>query len=127
MSDAWKPRVEVACPRGAHAVARLADARLPPDVEVGVYRIAQELLTNVLKHAQARNVQVQLLRNKGHLVLIIEDEGVGFDQGRASNGMGMRNLHDRARVLRGTLDIVPGVDRGTIATLRVPLNNGNTA
>ena len=99
--------------------------RLAQHVETGVYRIAQELVNNIIKHAQARNVQVQLLRNKGHLVLIVEDDGVGIDPARASIGLGMRGLRDRARVLHGTLDIERGADRGTIATLRVPLTNGN--
>ena len=102
------------------------EQRLPHHMETGVYRIAQELLNNTIKHAQAQNVQVQLLRNKGHLVLIMEDDGVGIDPARATNGMGLRGLRDRARVLHGTLDIEPGVDRGTIATLRVPLTNGNS-
>lgn len=101
------------------------DERLPASVETGVYRIAQELVNNIIKHAQARNVQVQLLRNKGHLVLIVEDDGRGIDPERARNGFGMRSLRDRARVLHGTLDILPGPDQGTIATLRVPLTNGN--
>lgn len=99
------------------------DERLPVSVETGVYRIAQELVNNVIKHAQARTVQVQLLRNKGHLVLMVEDDGVGIDPARARNGFGVRGLHDRARVLHGTLEIVPGPDKGTIATLRVPLTN----
>ncbi len=101
------------------------EERLPASVETGVYRIAQELVNNVIKHAQARNVQVQLLRNKGHLVLIVEDDGIGIDPERARNGFGMRSLRDRARVLHGMLDIIPGADSGTIATLRVPLTNGN--
>lgn len=98
--------------------------RLSTPVETGVYRIAQELVNNVIKHARARNVQVQLLRNKGHLVLIVEDDGIGIDPERARNGFGMRSLRDRARVLHGTLDILPGPDNGTIATLRMPLTNG---
>jgi signal transduction histidine kinase len=101
------------------------EQRLGRAVEVGVYRIAQELLNNVVKHAGARNVQVQLLRNKGHLVLIVEDDGVGFDPAQNSNGVGMRSLMDRARILHGTLDIQRGATSGTIATLRVPLENGN--
>lgn len=101
------------------------EQRLPQRVETGVYRIAQELVNNLIKHAQARNVQVQLLRNKGHLVLMVEDDGIGIDPARVGKGLGMRNLQDRARVLHGTLDIEPGPERGTICTLRVPLTNGN--
>lgn len=101
------------------------EERLPAPVETGVYRIAQELVNNIIKHAQARNVQVQLLRNKGHLVLIVEDDGRGIEPERARNGFGMRSLRDRARVLHGTLEIVPGAEQGTVATLRVPLTNSD--
>jgi two-component system NarL family sensor kinase len=100
------------------------EQRLPTHIETGVYRIAQELVSNIIKHAQARNVQVELLRNKGHLVLIVEDDGTGIDPARASGGLGLRSMQDRARVLHGAIDIGPGPGRGTIATLRVPLTNG---
>lgn len=103
------------------------DGRLLAHVETGVYRIAQELLNNVIKHAKARHVQVELLKNKGHLVLIVEDDGVGIEPTRKNSGMGMRSLQDRARALHGTLDIERGTERGTVATLRVPLTNGNAS
>lgn len=102
------------------------DARLPQPVEVGVYRIAQELVNNIIKHAQATQVNVQLLKNKGHLVLIVEDDGVGIDRSRG-NGLGIMSVHDRARLLHGTVEIEGGAERGTVATVRVPLQNGNLA
>lgn len=94
--------------------------RLPAEVETGVYRIAQELVNNILKHAQAKQVDVQLLRNKGALVLLVEDDGVGFDATRVSNGLGMLNLHDRARILNGSLEVASDPTRGTVITLRIP-------
>jgi len=100
------------------------EARLPPDVEVGVYRIAQELVGNIIKHADARNVSVQLLKNKGHLVLIVEDDGRGIDPARRSSGMGMISINDRARSLHGTVDIASDKGSGTVATLRIPITNG---
>jgi signal transduction histidine kinase len=101
------------------------EERLLPHVETGVYRIAQELVNNVLKHAKARHVHVELLKNKGHLVLILEDDGVGIDLARKAHGLGMRSLQDRARTLQGSLDIERGTEQGTVATLRIPLTNGN--
>ena len=100
------------------------EARLPPDVEVGVYRIAQELVGNIIKHADARHVSVQLLKNKGHLVLIVEDDGRGIDPANRSNGMGMLSINDRARSLHGTIDIASDQGSGTVATLRIPITNG---
>lgn len=98
------------------------EQRLPEAVEVGVYRIAQELINNIVKHARATSVQVQLLRNKGTLVLIVEDDGVGLDLRRADDGLGLRSLRDRARILQGSIAFEPGAERGTVVTLRIPLN-----
>ncbi|MBK7945703.1 MAG: hypothetical protein IPJ85_10525 [Flavobacteriales bacterium] len=98
------------------------DGRLPQEIEVGAYRIAQELISNVIRHAHATEVNVQLLRNKGHLVLIVEDDGVGFDPVIAQGGIGMQSLSDRARLLRGSITFAPGGTRGTVATLRIPLD-----
>ncbi|MBK8530821.1 MAG: ATP-binding protein [Flavobacteriales bacterium] len=97
--------------------------RLPSEVEIGVFRIAQELVANALKHANASEVHVQLLRNKGQLVMIMEDDGQGFDPTSRSDGMGMQNMKDRARVMQAIFSIEPGTQGGTIATLRVPLQN----
>ncbi|MFZ1687176.1 MAG: sensor histidine kinase [Flavobacteriales bacterium] len=99
------------------------EGRLPAHVEMGVYRIAQELVGNILKHADARNVSVQLFRNKNNLVLIVEDDGKGLDG--IGQGMGMLNMHERARVMHGHIGFSDGPTTGTVATLRVPLTNGN--
>lgn len=94
--------------------------RLSSDVEVGVYRIAQELVTNIIKHAEARTVNVQLLRNKDQLILIVEDDGRGMHPDHGT-GIGLLGMRDRARALRGhlILDSAPG--KGFVTTLRVPL------
>lgn len=100
------------------------EARLDPAVEVGVYRIAQELVGNILKHAHAREVSVQLFRNKGHVILIVEDDGVGFDHEQVADhapGMGLCGMRDRVRVLNGTLQIDSAPGRGTTTTLRMPV------
>lgn len=97
------------------------DERLPAEVEVGVFRIAQELVGNILKHADASEVNVQLMRTKGHLILMVEDNGKGFDTARNTNGMGLQNMNDRARVLHGTFSIERKTTGGTLATVRVPL------
>jgi signal transduction histidine kinase len=100
------------------------ESRLPPELETGVYRIAQELVTNAAKHARARLVNVQLMRNKGWLILIVEDDGAGFDERISGTGIGLQGLRDRARVMRGTLEIDSRPGSGTVATLRVPIPNG---
>ncbi len=99
------------------------DERLPAELEVGVFRIAQELVGNILKHARATEVNVQLMRTKGNVVLLVEDDGVGFDAAQGSDGMGLQNMADRARVLHGTFTIENKTSGGTLATVRVPLTH----
>ncbi|MFT3884328.1 MAG: sensor histidine kinase [Flavobacteriales bacterium] len=101
------------------------DERLPAELETGVYRIAQELVSNIIKHARARNVSVQLLRNKGWLVLIIEDDGEGMDPTLASRGIGLLSINDRVRVLQGTVEFDSAPGKGTVVTLRVPWRTTN--
>lgn len=89
-------------------------------IEVGLYRIAQELVGNVIKHARATEVHVQLLRNRNHLVLIVEDNGQGLPTGRSGPGMGLRNIQDRTRALHGTAEFDSTPGQGTVATIRIP-------
>lgn len=98
------------------------DDALPAELATGLYRIAQELVANILKHAQATQVDVQLMRNRDHVVLLVQDDGRGFDgHGKAAQGIGLRNITDRARALGGsfTLEGTPG--QGTEARVRVPI------
>lgn len=95
------------------------EQRLSAEVETGVYRIAQELVNNIMKHAQAKHVDVQLLRNNGALILIVEDDGIGIDPALARRGLGMLNLQDRARILHGTIELSANSPHGTTATLRI--------
>ncbi len=89
--------------------------------QIHLYRIVQELLGNVLKHANARTVTVQLLDNQGNLLLTVEDDGQGFDpQDQAANqGIGLANIRARAEVLRGHLHLDARVGRGTFVSLEL--------
>lgn len=92
-----------------------------PEIATGVYRIAQELISNVLRHAQAGAIDIQLLRNKGYLLLLVQDDGVGLGTVSTGGGIGLRSMSDRARALGGTFAIERAGDRGTLATVRIPL------
>ncbi len=96
------------------------EADIRPERATGLYRIAQELVGNILKHAQATQVDVQLLRNKDHLVLLVQDNGKGYVPG-TSSGIGLRNVTDRARSLGGTFTISGIAQQGTEASVRVPI------
>lgn len=97
------------------------DAPLPQQTATGLYRIAQELVGNVLKHARATTVDIQLFRNKQHVVLMVQDNGVGFDPALREGGMGLMNITDRSRTLGGTFDMQSSAGGGTLATVRIPV------
>ena len=97
------------------------EERLPAEMEVGLYRIIQELVQNTLKHAQARHVDLQLMRNQGHLVLNYEDDGKGFSMASGPEGIGLSNIRERVHALQGNASIGAGEQAGMRATIRVPL------
>jgi two-component system, NarL family, sensor kinase len=96
-------------------------ARFDDTVEVNIYRIVQELMNNIVKHADATNISVQLLKNPAHLILVVEDDGKGFDPSAAQGGIGIINIRSRVQALRGEVSFEPGPKQGTVVTVRVPL------
>ena len=105
------------------AVTGLADdVRLSPDVETVVYRVVQEALTNVVRHANAANASVTVSTINGTgLRTIVEDDGTGFDvTATPPSHLGVRGMGERADLVGGTVE-VSSSDRGTIVVLEVPL------
>jgi PAS domain S-box-containing protein len=95
---------------------------LAPHVAVSLFRIVQEGLRNVRKHARARSARVTLEREQGDVVLRLEDTGVGFDPGAGPvAGIGLAGMEERARLLGGDLTVESAPGRGTRITARVPL------
>jgi signal transduction histidine kinase len=97
-----------------------------PKVIFYVYRIAQEALTNSLKHSGATRIQLQLIGNTENIILIIEDNGRGFDyqSNFCTPCNGIYNMKERARLLNGTLDIETEPTTGTTIRLKIPKNQG---
>ena len=95
--------------------------RLAPVTEVELYRIVQELLNNVLRHAHARQVLVQLMRYESELHLVVEDDGRGFDPRTAGRGVGLRSVQARAQYLGGQLDVQSQPGQGTSISLLLQL------
>ncbi|MCB0754388.1 MAG: sensor histidine kinase [Flavobacteriales bacterium] len=97
--------------------------RFAENVEVSLYRICQELVNNIIKHSDAKAVSVQLLKTKTHLVLVVEDNGKGFnfDDGANQNGIGLMNISSRAKAINGEVNYQPSPEQGTVATIRIPL------
>jgi signal transduction histidine kinase len=126
-AERWSERsgVEVDC----HALGLDGD-RLPAPVETALYRVVQEALTNVLKHAGARRVSLILQRFPGQAVAVVEDDGGGFDAesvtapARDGGRLGLIGMRERLALVGGTLTVesIPG--RGTTVIARVPLTAG---
>ncbi|UNY99081.1 histidine kinase [Zhouia spongiae] len=91
-------------------------------LKVELYKIVQELLTNALKHAKATQIDIQLSVFNNSIKLLFEDDGVGFDQEKVKYGLGLQNLKDRLKTIKGNIFINAFPDRGTVIDIDVPLN-----
>jgi signal transduction histidine kinase len=97
------------------------ERRLPLELETTLYRIAQETLTNVLRHAQASGVDVLLQRRGGSVTLVVEDDGVGFETAALQNDrLGLLGARERCEMLGGTLAIESSPGRGTTIVAEIP-------
>jgi PAS domain S-box-containing protein len=107
----------------------MEDVRLTPEVETALYRVVQEALTNVVKHAEAGHVSL-IIQHKSnrHVTLIIEDDGCGLDEKEISQGSGRRRfglagMRARLSQIGGTLEIESAKNKGTAIFGRVPLSD----
>ena len=99
------------------------NGRLAPLIEVNLYRIAQESLNNVAKHAAATSVNVILEKRQNEVTLVIEDDGKGFDVDRVSEkaqSLGLVGMGERAAILKGRVEIESTVGKGTTVHVCVP-------
>ncbi|WP_268121723.1 tetratricopeptide repeat-containing sensor histidine kinase [Roseivirga pacifica] len=94
--------------------------RLNERIEISMYRILQELLSNIIKHSEATKVNVQLIRLKDKLSLLVEDNGKGFGNAN-SNGHGQMNIRNRLDMIKGTVNYEPSAESGVVAVITVPL------
>jgi len=106
-----------------HFIASNMDEKLNNDKEMGLYRIAQELLTNSLKHSEADHITLQLIGHEDSVILIIEDDGIGFDNNMRKAGLGMKNIFTRVKNLGGVVDIDSVKGRGSTIIVEVPRKN----
>ena len=103
---------------------------IPSSVELTVFRILQEELTNVGKHSNARSVRIKTETSERDLILTVEDDGVGFDSRRVAaeqesgKHLGLMAIRERAELLGGNLEIVSVPGMGTRVTVRLPVVSG---
>ncbi|WP_439128538.1 tetratricopeptide repeat-containing sensor histidine kinase [Polaribacter sp.] len=97
------------------------DQRLPEKIEVTIYRITQELINNIIKHSKATDVSLQLLNTNNNIILIVEDNGVGFSKGDKKKGIGLLNISSRLDLVKGAVNFEPSPKSGTLVTIKIPL------
>jgi len=106
--------------RGGRSAMRLA-----PEVEIALFRIAQEALNNVAKHARARRAEIAIEHANGECVMSVKDDGIGFDiaedpLGKPRSGLGMVTMRERSQALGGRFEVRALPGRGTQLTVRMP-------
>ncbi len=101
-----------------------AEGELPPEISLGLFRIAQEALANAVRHAGAREVQAALKIGGGHVTLVVADDGAGFFDpaaARRAGGLGLSSIEERARLLGGRCEITSAPGTGAKVEVTVPL------
>ncbi len=97
------------------------EQRLERSVEIAVYRIIQELVSNVLKHAKASELSIGVTRSPGRLSVIVSDNGLGFDTAKPAEGMGLGNVRSRAAALGGNVQVDSSTGKGTTVSMECPV------
>jgi signal transduction histidine kinase len=94
---------------------------LDPELETTVYRLVQESLTNIAKHANATTARVAIRSRNGAMTIEVEDDGVGFDASQPTSGFGLSGMRERVYLAAGTLQIEsPAEGEGTVIRARLP-------
>jgi signal transduction histidine kinase len=101
-------------------VNRGVSKALPQDIATCLYRVAQESLGNIARHAQASTMSVELSRVNDILTIVITDDGIGFEPHRVRNGLGLLSMKERITLVNGSLDIASTVGKGTYVCVRIP-------
>lgn len=103
------------------------EAVLPTEITICIYRVVQESLSNVARHAQASHVEVELIFEDKRIVLSVRDNGVGFDieqPGKPDGHLGLLSMKERARLAKGTLEVESTPGHGTHIRVDIPLTHG---
>ncbi len=96
--------------------------RFDEKIEMMLYRIVQEIISNIIRHAEARKVNIELVKHDSELILIVEDDGVGFDINNENSGIGLKNIATRVEYLNGSVNFDSAIGYGTSVIVEIPLN-----
>jgi signal transduction histidine kinase len=100
---------------------RAGEARLSPELETTVYRLVQEALTNVVKHAQASQVKLSVTAVDDHVLIEVADDGIGFSADAKTTGFGLAGMHERVFLAGGMLNLESTGEAGTVLSARLPI------
>jgi signal transduction histidine kinase len=81
----------------------------------------QEQINNIIKHSHAKNATIQLALRSGHILLIVKDDGIGFDSSKTSGGIGLRNISHRVGLYDGVIKIISAPGKGCTLEITIPL------
>jgi signal transduction histidine kinase len=107
----------------------LGDERLPEEIETAGFRIIQQALTNIARHAEAKHVRIRLWRDEQAVELTVDDDGVGFDvrdaqkRAQAGESLGLVDMAEQAGLAGGSLAVVSGQQRGSTVRVRFPMDS----
>ena len=119
--DALCNKINSSTPIQVSFSKKLANERFPSAVELTLYRIAQELFGNAVKHSEASSIHIELTKQHNALIMSFRDNGVGFKLDEVKQGFGIKNLHSRVQLINGKIDIYSKPLSGTITTIEIPL------
>ncbi|MGZ3901936.1 MAG: sensor histidine kinase, partial [Bacteroidia bacterium] len=105
----------------SNAMDSFEESSVSNKFKLNIFRIVQEQLNNIIKHARASKVAISLLQNKKLIMLTIADDGVGFDTGKKGKGIGLDNIRSRTANFKGTADFASEPGKGCVLTVRFPI------
>ena len=99
----------------------LIDLTLPKNLELNLYRIVQELVSNALKYSKCTEIQIQLYQLEKRIQLSVYDDGIGIQPGKSEKGLGMENINTRVKAFRGVFEIDSQPGHGVNANISIPI------
>lgn len=100
---------------------RITDQRFPHEIELALYRIAQELFGNAIKHSDATVIQMSVTQEGKYMVMEFKDNGVGFKLNEVKQGFGIKNLESRVQLINGEINIYSKPLGGTLTTIKLKI------
>ncbi|WP_183562493.1 sensor histidine kinase [Mucilaginibacter sp. SP1R1] len=119
--EALSNKVEQATHIKVKFTKNIADQRFSHEIELALYRIAQELFGNAIKHSDATVIHLSVTRDDGFMIMEFKDNGVGFKLNEVKQGFGIKNLESRVQLINGQINIYSKPSSGTLTTIKLKI------